>query len=386
MAAFLEHSLDAAYRAGATGVIIDINTLGGRVDAALQMRDAIIYSRVPVVVYVGTRAISAGALIAIASDTIIMAPGSHMGSAEPYPLDPKTLAFVSSEFRTTAERTGRDPEIAAAMVDRSIVIEGLVGEGEILDLTAIQAAEWGYADHIAAERGEILRIMGWEGSRIVEVQQNIRFRIGQFLTSYEVATLLLTFGMLGMVAELFTPGFGVAGFIGIGCFALYFASGLLVGTTDYWAAMIFVIGVILLTIELFMPGFGVFGITGLAALFVGVVLAAPNPAQGIGSLLIASGITIVSIPVFLKIFGKTRFLQRFVLASAETADKGYTHATPKIELLGQIGVTQTVLRPSGSVIIDGRRVDALADGAFIDSGVSVKVIEVVGTKIVVIEV
>ena len=108
-----------------------------------------IASKVPVVVYIGDRAISAGALISIASDTIIMAPGSHIGAAEPIPNDPKSVAYVSGEFRTTAETRGRDPEIAAAMVDASIEIKGLVGTGEILDLTADEAINVGYAKYIA---------------------------------------------------------------------------------------------------------------------------------------------------------------------------------------------------------------------------------------------
>ena len=142
MAAFLESRLTEASRNNAIGVIIEISTLGGRVDSAIQMRDAIIASEVPVVVYIANRAISAGALISIASDTIVMAPGSHIGAAEPVPNEPKALAYVSGEFRTTAELTGRDPQVAMAMVDKTIEIAGLIGAGEILDLTANEALEW----------------------------------------------------------------------------------------------------------------------------------------------------------------------------------------------------------------------------------------------------
>ena len=352
----------AAVSAGAQGVILDIRTLGGRVDAALKMRDTIITAEVPVVVFISSRAVSAGALIAIAADTIVMAPGSHIGAAEPIPLDPKTLAVVSSEFRTTAERTGRDPQVAASMVDRSIVIDGLIGDGEILDLTADEALAWGFADHLAADQNEVLQIMGWADAHIVHVRQSFQFRIAQFLTGAEIATLLLSFGMLGLVVELFTPGFGAPGFVGIGCLVLYFG-GTSTGAANYWGALLFVVGIILLAIEIIVPGFGIWGISGLTALVVGIILAAPNPTQGMGTLLIASAVTLIAIPVFFRIFGKTHFMQRFVLKTAETVNQGYTHAD-KSHLLGQTGRTLTVLRPSGSILIDGMRIDALADGTY----------------------
>lgn len=380
-AAFLESRLTEASRNNAIGVIIEISTLGGRVDSAIQMRDAIIASEVPVVVYIANRAISAGALISIASDTIVMAPGSHIGAAEPVPNEPKALAYVSGEFRTTAELTGRDPQVAMAMVDKTIEIAGLIGAGEILDLTANEALEWGYADHLANNRTEVLEVMGWASAPLVEEEPDFRFRMAQFLTRYEISSLLLSLGMLALIAELFIPGFGVAGITAIISFALYFTSGFLAGHTEWWAAIIFFAGIVLLVIEIAAPGFGVFGITGLIAIFVGIVFAAPTLSQGIGSLLIALSVAILSIPIFFKIFGRSRLIQRFVLASEQTVAMGYTHAETKDHLLGQTGKTLTSLRPAGSISLDGLRIDVLSDGEFINKGVSVKVIRVEGTKV-----
>jgi membrane-bound serine protease (ClpP class) len=381
MASFLENALAKANREGADGVLIEIRTLGGRVDSAIQMRDAIIGSVCPVAIFIGERAISAGALIAIAADKIIMAPGSHLGAAEPVPNEPKALAYVSGEFRTTAERRGRDPVVAMAMVDASIEIAGLVGPGEILDMTAAEAYEIGFADYLAAGRDEAFQVMGWTQAQIVEVKPDFRYRIAQFLTRYEVASILLILGMLCLVAEFFIPGFGAAGIVGIACFILYFAGGFLAGHTELWSVLIFIAGIILLVIEISAPGFGLFGILGIAALFAGVVFAAPTLSQGIGTLLIAVAAVLVAIPVFFKVFGRTRFMQRLVLAAAETAELGYTHAARKDDLLGKTGRTQTVLRPSGSILIDGRRIDALADGEFIDKGVAVQVVRLEGSKV-----
>ncbi len=383
MAVFLQRSLDEAAASSAEGVIIEISTLGGRVDAAIDMRDAIILSGVPVVVYIRDRAISAGALISIAAKTIIMAPGSHIGAAEPIPNEPKIMAFVSGEFRTTAERNGRDPQIAVAMVDRSVVIPGLVSEGEILDMSANQALAYEYADHLADNREDVMQVMGWQNLVTIEVKPDFRFGIAQFLTSYEIASVLLILGLLALLAEFFTPGFGVAGFVSIVCFALYFASGFLAGYTEWWSVIIFIIGIVFLLIELAAPGFGVFGIAGLLSIFIGIVLAAPTLALGVRTLAIALVALLIAIPVFFKLFGKLRFIQRFVLSTAETIERGYTHAESKIDLLGRTGKTQTVLRPSGIIILDGQRVDAVADGEFIDKHVPVKVIHVEGTRVIV---
>lgn len=383
MAAFLERSLTAAENDGAAGVIIEIRTLGGQVASAVDMRDAILNTGIPVAVYISNRAESAGALISIAADTIIMAPGSHIGAAEPIPLTEKTLAFVSGEFRTTAERNGRDPQIAAAMADKSIEITGLVKAGEILDMTAEEASAWGYADIIAASREDALKAMDWSDARITEVRPDFRFQLALFLTSYEIASLLLIIGLLAMLVEFFTPGFGVPGFVSIVCFILYFAGGFLAGYTDWWAAVIFVAGLILLIIELVVPGFGVFGITGIIAIFVSIVFAAPSLNQGLITLLIALVVLIVAVPVFFKIFGRSRLMQRFVLAQAETSAKGFVHAPAKSSLQDKNGSTLTVLRPAGSALIDGQRVDVLTEGEFIGKGEKIRVIRVEGTKVIV---
>lgn len=385
MASFLEDKIKQAEEDRAAGVLIDISTLGGRVDSAIKMRDAIIEAGIPVAVYISNRAISAGALISIAAETIIMAPGSHIGSAEPVPNEPKALAFVSGEFRTTAERRGRDPQVALAMVDVEVEIEGLVEKGQILDMTATEAERFGYADHIVSNRREAIEVMGWDGLAVIEHEMNFRYRIAQFLTSYEIASILLTIGMIGIIAEFFTQGFGVAGIVGISCFALYFAGGIIAGGTQWWSVLIFAAGLVLIIIETTMPGFGVFGISGIIAIFASMIFAAPTISQGFGTVLIATVAALISIPVFFKIFGKTKLMRRLVLSSAETPDQGYTHADRKDQLLGKTGVAVTILRPSGSVIIDGIKTDAITDGEYIYKGTNVKVIRIEGAKVIVAE-
>ena len=192
---------------GAKGIIIEITTLGGRVDSALKMTEAIMSSDVEVVVYVQNRAVSAGALISISADKIFMAPGSQIGAAEPRPNDEKTVSFVKAEFRSTAEAKGRRTDVAEAMVDKNVEIEGLVGKGEILSMTASQAKEFGYADAILDTREDVLKEMGWTGLGILETEFSFTMRIAQFVTSYEVASLLLSIGTIAIIIELGTQGF-----------------------------------------------------------------------------------------------------------------------------------------------------------------------------------
>lgn len=383
MASFVKGAVEEANRGKAQGIIIDISTLGGRVDSAISMKDAIFASSADVVVYISSRAISAGALISISSEVIAMAPGSHIGSAEPVPNEPKALAFVKGEFESAAERTGRDPEIAMAMVDASISIEGLVQEGEILDLTANQALLYGYADFMAENIDEVLEKMGWSDGTTIFKSPNYRFKIAHFLTSYEVASLLITLGIFAIIAELFTPGFGVAGITGITCFVLYFAGGFLAGTTDLWAVFIFLAGIVLLIIELMIPGFGLFGISGIAALLIGIILSAPTIRQGVITLSISTAAIIIGLPIIIKLTAGSKFMRRLVLTTTEAPSQGYVHAPSKESFLGKTGVAHTVLRPSGSIMVDGEKIDAITDGEYAEKGAKVVVIKVEGGKVIV---
>ena len=123
-----------AVEAGAALILVELNTFGGRVDAATEIRDTLIDAKVPTAAYVTERAWSAGALIALAAETIWMAPGSSIGAAQPVPADEKTVSALRAEFESTAERTGRDPRVAAAMVDAGVAVDGLVAPGRDPDL------------------------------------------------------------------------------------------------------------------------------------------------------------------------------------------------------------------------------------------------------------
>jgi len=383
MAVFFKEKIAEADKANAKGIIIEITTLGGRVDAAIKIKEAIINSQTPVAVYVEERAISAGALITIAAPKIIMAPGSHIGSAEPIPYTEKNVAFLRGEFQATAKRWGRDEKIAQAMVDKNIEIPGLSPKGSLLDIDAYTAYQYGYADAVLEGRENVLGYLGLSGMSIVEVVPGLRFRIAQFLTRSDVAPVLLIIGVIAILMELSIQGFGLPGIIGIISLALYFGGSFLAGYAEWWAIVFFLIGGILLIAELYVPG-GILGAVGLAFMLTGLILAAPDFFQGVkyvGTALIA---TIVAVPILFQLFGRMKTFDKIILSDTVVGgDKKKVNREYSSEWLGKTGTVISALRPSGSAQIDGEKVDVISDGEFLLPGTKIKVIKVEGLSVVV---
>jgi len=387
MAAFVTRTIDLANTARAKGIIIEISTLGGRADAAMGIKTAILESRVPVTVFIEDRAVSAGALISIAANHIIMASGSHMGAAEPIPNTPKAVSAITAEFKGAAEARDRDPQVAAAMVDRTIMIPNITEEGSILSLTAQEAYEIGFINALLSSRAEVLTYLGLEGLTVTTVNPDVRIRIAQFLTRSDVASILLTLGMLAFIIELFAPGFGFPGIIGITLFSMYFGGGFIAGHTEWWPILLFALGLGLLIAEAAMPGFGVFGISGIIVVFASLVLAAPDPVRGLTSVGIAFTVSVISIPILGKIFGWQKLLSRFIMADVLNTEAGNVLVNSNTQLpeIGQIGTVLTQLRPSGIVRFGDTRYDCISDGEFIQIDQLVKVVQATNSKIVVVK-
>lgn len=387
MAIFVADSITEANRVNAQGILIEISTLGGRADAAMGIKSSILDSRVPVTVFISDRAVSAGALITIAANTILMTPGSQMGAAEPIPSDPKIVSAISAEFRAAAQARGRDPLIAAAMVDRSIVIEGLTTEDSILSVTAQEALNLGFADGIVEDREAALRFLGWDRFSQTEIIPSPLMTIAQFLTRSEVASLLLIIGLLGFVIEFYIPGFGIPGIVGMIALALFFGGGLLAGTTQWLPVFMFAVGLVLLTIEVTMPGFGLFGIGGVILMLTSFVLAAPDPVSGIVAVVIALILSLIAIPVLYKIFGKSKLFRGVVVSDVlkPGMDEVSIYAKVKLPDIGQIGIALTAMRPAGIVDFDGVHYDCMSDGQFISAQDKVKVVQATPSKVVVVK-
>ena len=349
-----------------SAVLIEIDTFGGRVDAATEIRDLIIRMKMPVVVYVQNRAWSAGALITLAAPHIAMYPGSSIGAAEPQPTDEKTVSALRAEFESTAEVYGRDPQIAAAMVDINVEIPGLVSSEQILALSAHQALELGYADLITSSRDEVLKEFGLDELPIIQYYPNWAERVASFLTGPLMSSLLLAIGFLGIIFEVMSPGWGVSGTVGVIALVLFFGGRLVIGLAGLEVIILFIVGLGLIAVEVFVvPGFGIVGILGIIALFVSLFLAFGSITSALWSIVLALLISILVIVLFWRRFTQSRVWRRLVLEHREDKESGYKGTPTYNDLVGKRGVTVTPLRPSGTALIEGQRYSVVSDGGFI---------------------
>lgn len=279
IAAFLERQIDQAQSSGATAFIVVMDTPGGRVDAAISMRDALLATDMPTITLVDTTALSAGALIALATDTIYMAPGAVIGAATPIngatgeTADAKTISAVRGLFESTAEATGRDETFAAAMVDPDVEIAGVIEQGDLLTLTASSAVESGLAAAEIAGLDDVLNDLGIDAGSVEIATPGILETISRFVISPTVAGLLLLAAIGLLIAEATTGSGGLFAFLGVGLFALFFWGHLLAKLAGWEDAVLLAIGIALIAVEVFgISGFGIAGIAGTVALVAGMVM------------------------------------------------------------------------------------------------------------------
>jgi membrane-bound serine protease (ClpP class) len=387
LAPFVERSLDLAAAENAAAVVLDIDTFGGRVDAAVQIRDALLASPVTTVAWVHPRAISAGALISLAAERIAVAPGSTIGAATPVNVgaggettatDEKTVSYVRTEFATTAETRGRPVEIAEAMVDRDVAIEGLVKEGKLLTLRGEQALERGVADFEAADMESLLAQLDLAGATVRRARENWAERIAGFLTGPIVSSLLLSLGFLGLIVEFYTQGLGWSGALGVIFILLFFFGHYIVNLAGWEEFLVFLLGVGLLLLEiLVIPGFGVAGVSGLLLVLISLVLSLLGlPLRASWALgLVDRALTIVGLAFILAIVVAV-ILARTVLSSRlgrRLVLAGRLSSMAEVEAeeqgewdpLGAEGVALTDLHPAGKARVAGRKLDVISEGGLI---------------------
>lgn len=384
LAEFVERSVAEARRAGADAIMIELDTPGGRVDAGEEIRDALLEAGVPTIAFVARRAQSAGALVALACDYVVMAPGSSIGAAEPIPAEEKIVSALRAEFEATAQAKGRDPRLAAAMVDKSIEIPGVVAAGKILTLPAQQARDLGFADAIAGDRAAAAASVGLPGARFVELAPNWAERVARFLTEPTVSSLLLTIGFLGIIYELSSGGWGVAGTAGLVALALFFGARLLTGLAGWEVVILFLVGVALLIVELVaIPGFGIAGVPGLIAVFASLYLSFRDVRSAAyvvgGSIAMTALVTALTF----RYVQRSRTWQRIVLKVRQAREEGYTAPADLQRWVGRTGRTVTPMRPTGVIEVDGERLDASTEGEFLEPGTPVRVVRAEGLRIVV---
>ncbi|KAB3535348.1 nodulation protein NfeD [Alkaliphilus pronyensis] len=382
---FIQTSINKAEMDPRTSAIIfEIDTYGGRVESAANISQLIVGSKHKTISYVNTKAESAGVLLTISADNIVMAPGSTIGSAEPVPLNEKNLSYWSSELRSIAEIKGRDPKLVAAMADKSIEIPDVVSKDRLLNLTTQEAKSLNFTDHVSNSYEDILQHFSVEYSDIVEVDIPTRVRIAQIFSSSYIAPLLLSIGFIGLLIELLTPGFGVGGTIGLVAFSMYFGSSILAGHAGWAVIIVFIAGLALLTAEAFAPGFGVAGVGGLICIVASIIMSSNSLTTAITSLLVSLVLTIIAFVLILKYAPRNKYFDHLILSTSERPDLGYTSTGSKYnKYIGLEGVVKTFLRPSGTIQVEDELLDVVSEGDFIEIGSRVKITKVEGRRIIV---
>ena len=402
LAPFVQRVLDEAADTGAAAVILDINTFGGRVDAAVVIRDALLNARVKTVAFVNKRAISAGALISLAAENIVMADGGTIGAATPVqmgqpgapaqPVEEKTVSYVRKEFRATAESRKRPPLIAEAMVDADVEIPGVIEKGKLLTLTTEEALKHKLADFSANTLEGVLEQLGLAGAEVRRASPNWAENIVRFLTHPILSSLLVTIAMLGIIMEIRTPGFGVPGVLGITSLALFFWGHWLVQLAGWEELLLVASGLVLLVVEIFIiPGFGVAGVLGIAAFLSGISLSLIGTGatwefalRAVGRVVFSLLAALIASLVLLRFLPRLPFGRRLILETALLTGAGGGSAPESDRTwLGKSGTALSPLRPAGIAEIGGERVDVVSDGDLIEPGVPIVVTHVDGNRIVV---
>jgi membrane-bound serine protease (ClpP class) len=397
LAPFVERSIEEAGHAGAAAVILELETPGGRVDAAERIANAIGDSQVPVYAFINRHAYSAGALIAIATNGIYMRPGSVIGAATPVvgsgeKAPEKIVSAMRSQMRALAEARGLDPSIAEAMVDEDIEIDGVVDAGKLLTLTTSEAVDLGYA-HEVGDWDALLQTLGLQDAPVRSMHVNWAERVVRFLSNPLVSPFLLSLGFLGLIAEIKSPGLGLAGFAGLLSLALFFGSHMILGLAGIEDLILFGAGVVLIGVEIFIiPGFGLFGVLGGVGVMAGVYLSliggiptVPDFAQAGAVLSTSLLIILLTSWALIRHLPQSNRLTRsgvFLVTKGERKD-GWASAARRPDLVGREGVALTDLRPSGTILVGEERVDAVSESEWIEEGTAVRVVTSEGYRHVV---
>lgn len=403
MVSYLQKGLAAAEEAGAMAVILEFSTPGGYLDTAQVCRDLILAAKVPTLAYINREAYSAGALLAIACEKIYFAPGGVLGAATPVYFDSqgrmeeapeKVISAVRALFRATAEHRGRNPLVAEAMVDRDLEIPSLVERGKLLTLTAKTAAEWGYSDGEAASLAEALELAGLLGAVVRDFEYRWTDWLVDTLTEPWVAALLIAAGALGLLIEMFTPGFGIPGTVGLASLALFFWSHYLAGLAGWESLGFFLAGIIAILLEVFVftaTDFGVAGVVGLILLGLGFYTAMTGPLtqpaqamSALGAVALALVVSLVGFAAFLTWIPKSRLrLGGVILKSAiEERAVGKLQPSPS-SYVGKRGKALTDLHPVGKAEVAGEVLDVVAEEGFVAKGATIEIVRDEGYRKVV---
>ena len=418
-------------------ILFKMDTFGGRVDAALDIVDTI-SNTAPgkTIAYVEKRAISAGALIALSASQLFMKDNTIIGDCAPIittqegqkMAGEKVQTVLRARFRALAKRNNYPPVLAESMVTIDMEVyrietdgqvtymdkneyddlteaeknkitskKTIVAKGELLTMDDREASELGFSQMSVSNVDQVLTHIGIESFEIITIEESWSESLVRFLQP--LLPILMLIGVGALYTEIKAPGFGLPGLVGILCLALVFFNQYLVGLADITEILLLMIGGLLIGIEVFvLPGFGVAGIAGIIVIAAGLVLAfqgfvIPDPSFPWEGRLLLNNLAMV-MGAFLGAFLVSLGVIRYVLPQVSKVMKGpYLEATLKDSHVnapdvvnvkpGDTGVVHTFLRPSGKIIINDQKLDAITQGEYIEKGIHVSVERVEANKVIV---
>lgn len=405
IAAFISRAIKTAEEKNFNGIVIEINTPGGRLDSALIIKDKILSTEIETISYINGQAFSAGALIALATDQIYMSKGAVIGAATPVmgesgeKASEKMLSGVRKAFASVAESTERNKEIAMAMVDETIKIEGITDTGKLLTLTSAEALEYGISKATLNTRDmkTIAEAAGFSDPKIEKISPSFAEDFVRFITSSYVTSLLLTIGFLALLLEFKAPGWGIAGIISLLAYGLFFWGHHLAGLAGWEAASLMGLGIFLILLEVFViPGIGIAMVIGVVSLFIGLFMSIVGDvsvasysdfinAGGIISFSVIGSVILILL-IFKYVFKSDIMGSGIVLAGGKDIKYSeFTETESETEGLevGNQGVAVSDLRPSGIASFSNKRVSVVTRGDFIENGSKVEIEKISGNVVTV---
>lgn len=379
-ATFVTQQIDQAWSAGSSGIILDIDSTHGSEDSAVAIKQAIVaHSRdLPIAAFVHDRALGPASLIAISCKTLALTPDASLGGASD--------GGVKADYRSAAEATGRNPNIAAAFVSADAPLPALgIKPTDSLTLTTKQARSVGYCDVEANDYPDVLAKMGLSTASIVPVHLSTWTEIALWVSQPWATIILLALGMALVIVEVMTwHSWGLAGFSGGLLVLLIFAAHITVGTATWVGVVLFLAGVALMVFEAHLPGHGLAVLAGLALVFVGMYYALGGAETGALYSAAASLLTTIAlIAAFFIYLPRSPVWKKVGQPMQQTAATGYVSSEDYTGFLGRVGVAASLLRPSGTAEIEGMRLPVVTEGDFIAAGSIIQVVEVQGNRIVV---
>ena len=420
----IRRGLRQAEQEKAGAIVFDMDTPGGKLHSADEIVNTLLNISVPTYTFVNTHAISAGAIISFATDEIYMTPEGVIGDAMPILMSPlpfggaqtpdegikeKIFSPTVALIRKAAQQKGHDENVGVAMVrpdfEYQIGDDLICPEGELLTLTSKEATRKVGPEKRAllavgtvTSLDELLETIERKDNPVVVFEVSWSEKIARLIEGVPFSGILLALGLLGVYIEIRTPGFGFPGIGGILCLLIWFWGHHIAGLAGMEEILLFTAGIALLVVEVFVtPGFGFVGMTGLLLVIASVILSmvqhypgAPVidlPPLHLRDALVNLAVALVAVvglgALVTLALPRTRLFHGLTLDTALKGARPDEAPSPPQDLVGARGVALTILRPAGIAELNGRRLNVVARGAFIEPDTPIVVAEVHGNRIVV---